>query len=134
MSNTNPTTPIERVSIPAILADLILLQSRAGLPMPIDIYARSEGPSADLAVESLADVRAWQVALGAEESAFHTSTYPDRGPIHSTYVSDRLGWYVRVTASIRDLPATSLPDETLAELEQIVAGTPDVPRVAEVPA
>lgn len=115
------TTATERASVTAILADLILLQSRDGLPMPRDMAAYvSHNHSVDIQVTTLSDVQVWAAALGETgEYAVHTSTYAHRGPIHSTRARDRSGWTVRVTASIDELPAEPLSAETLAALESV---------------
>jgi hypothetical protein len=113
------TTTAERVSVTAILADLILLQSRAGLPMPTMMRATASNGCLGLDVTTLEEVKAWHDALGGDQYALNTATYPDRGPIHSTCV-DRSGWFVRIVASIRDLPAETLSAETLAELLDLV--------------
>lgn len=116
---TTTTTTTERVSVTAILADLILLQSRSGLPMPLSLDATSSNLIASVNVATLGDVKAWHDALGTNDR-LTTSTYADRGPIHSTSAT-RSGWRVYVTASIAELPAETLPAETLAELKQVAA-------------
>lgn len=112
-------TTTDRVPVTAILADLILLQARNGLPMPTMMRATASNGCLGIDVSTLEEVKAWHEALGGDEFALNTSNYPDRGPIHSTSI-DRSGWFVRVVAAIDELPADVLPAETLAELAGIV--------------
>jgi hypothetical protein len=109
------------VSAVAILADLILMQSRMGLPEPHSVHLFGSNLCAEFDVADFDQVHAWHAAFSVEDWHLSTSRFTDRGPIHSTY-TDRLGWRVRVTAAMpSESEVVPLPAATLDQLARVAS-------------
>lgn len=129
MSNTNATST-ERVSVPRILAELLMLGHQRKLPDPIDMYATYENGCASVKLASFADQALWSDALGAKPSTEFTSKDGMRFcRVHGTR---RDGWFITVDASEPAVPShTELPGETLAVLEDIAPPARQIAIVSE---
>jgi len=115
-------TATERVSVPAVLADLIMLGQLHKLPDPIAMRATDSNAIVGLDFASRAALDAWAEALGISDS---TATQPhEGGALHNAYLhrSQRggLGGYsVNLTAHTPAEVHTELPAATLIALDHI---------------
>lgn len=111
MTTTEITASTDRVSLPALLADLVLFQVRENLPEPVSVAARAHISQVVVELASRADVDEWFYIVGGRNV---TTVQLESGAVLHTnmYGADRCGWTLCLTATV---PAP-IAAGTLAEL------------------
>ncbi len=112
-------TASERVSVPAILADLIMLGQLHKLPDPVRMGATESNSIAGLDFVRREDFDAWCQALDATDTVM-VQAHKD-GWLANAYVFEkRGGWRIHFSAEYCDATThTELPAETLTVLEDV---------------
>jgi len=123
MSDQDGNTNTERLSVPAILAKLIVLQQRNALPDPTKMDAGRSG-SAQVDVDSRAALDMWTQAMGCVNLTVNETPYSTGDHGYWIYARDwaGTGWWVQVRAIVPDpkpLPPAAIDTETVAVLESV---------------
>lgn len=117
--STPDATAAERVSVPRILADLLMLGQLHHLPDPFALEATEGNGIASIDVRSKAAFDAWTAALGCNPNGYFSDQPYKTGRIASAPAVTRLGWHVTLAAQYEGEVHTELPVEQLLALDQI---------------
>lgn len=113
-------TTTELVSVPRILADLLMLGQLHKLPDPHAMEATEANGIASIDVRSRAAFDAWMAALGCDPKGYISDQPYDNGRLVSAPRVIRLGWSVTLGARYQEAePGTELPAQTLTALDHI---------------
>lgn len=126
--STTEATGTERVSVPRILADLLMVGQQHKLPDPSGMEA-SDG-RADMSFTTRSALDAWNAVLGGSE--VRSQPYKD-GTLHNAHVSKGIngrGYLIALSAVTAADVRTELPVETLTVLDHI-ANPPPADEVSE---
>lgn len=121
---TTEHTIADRATVPQILADLILLGQRVGLPDPVELGASQTNDIATIELGSRDDLHAWLIALGGE-GRINTHGFGQNKLLHSDCdLITRRGWPLTLSA-VTSVPEDSpLDAETVAGLEAVAGSEP----------
>lgn len=111
-------TTTERVSVPRILADVLLFGATHKLPDPIKLHIYRDNASVGLGFASRTELDAWHTALECTEPV-REQPYQDRVLCNASSQVRPLGYRIDLDALTEPSAHTELPAETLTALDHI---------------
>lgn len=118
MTAITDTNAAEQVSVPRILAELLMLGQLHKLPDPYAMNATEANGIATINVRSRVAFDGWMAALDCNPDGYVSDQAFEGGRLASAPSITRLGWYVSLVAQYSEVH-TELPAKALIALEQI---------------